>query len=231
MEKSTTISLETIQLPNNIVRADVYIKNAPVHFLGLAFELNIEGQTWGLQKYELGPVLKKPSELLVLATKRAEPKSRIVFGLSYKGKTLINKEKTTPDDGKMISFYLQIPATNRLKFTFSQNIISVYEKGRKDLQNVIWINKEIDLKPFTQQSLPKKDEIVLQKISRSEQKQIEKFISQPYKSQEANVLGQSFLPTEKDVETLTVGADRDLPLLSANTLQPEQSLNQVYFVL
>ena len=226
MDNPTTISLETIQLPNNIVRTDVYVKNAPAHFLGLAFELNIEGQIWGLQKYELGSVFKKPSELLVLATKRDEPKPRIVFGLSYKGKTLINKEKTTPDDGKMISFYLQTPTANPLKFTFSENVISVYEKGRKDLQSAIWTNKDVYLKPFAKQSLKQKEAIIAQKIPQSEKKPAEKAINQPDQSLKPSLLGESFLPMEKSVEPMTVAET-----YQANTFKPDQSLTHIYLVL
>lgn len=150
--KTPIVSLDVIQISSNLAKLDVAMKNIPDRFLGIAFDLNITGGAWSLQKYKSGPIFKKPSDILVLASKRDAPQSRLVFGLSYKRDAIKNKKNSKLDDGVLASFYLEVPMKGTLQFSFSENIISVYEKGRKNFAHVLWEDKSIEIKKFISRS-------------------------------------------------------------------------------
>lgn len=147
--KTPIVSLDVIQISSNLARLDVVMKNIPDQFLGIAFDLNIRGGTWNLQKYKLGPIFKKTSDILVLASKRDAPQPRLVFGLSYKRDAIKNKKNSViGSDGVLASFYLEAPEKGTLQFSFSENVMSVYEKGRKNIAYVLWEDKSIEIKKF-----------------------------------------------------------------------------------
>ena len=145
-QKTPIITLDMNQVSANLARLDVLIKNAPEKFLGIAFDLNVTGGVWRLQKYKPGSIFKKTSDILILASKRDQPHTRLVFGLSYKRDAVKTTKNSNLDDGVLTSFYLETSQKGTLQFAFSENVISVYERGRKDVINVVWEDKTFELK-------------------------------------------------------------------------------------
>ncbi len=126
------------------IRIDVYAHALPSKFLGAAFNLDLNAQNWDYQKYELAPLLGPDKNLLSLVAKKENPE-KIIFGVSLKrGSSL----KTF--DGKLVSFFVKLSESDfaafsqsqetPLRLNFRQGVLSVYEKGRKDLAEAGWEN-------------------------------------------------------------------------------------------
>lgn len=129
---SPTVLLQPTQLEPNLFRIDVLIQHLPEHFVGLGFDLMMDGSDWSFEKYELGEIFHQPENVLVLATQKDQP-ARLVFGLSLKGDSLDTPPKLF--DGTVVSFYLRAPEVN---FQLANQVLSVLDQGRKDVAEVTW---------------------------------------------------------------------------------------------
>ncbi len=142
-----TFYLEVVNV-NGQYRVDLIGENIPKKFLGIAFDLefkNTSGEfynAWNFVRFELGSDFKNQENILSLASFKQNP-ARLVFGLSFKQGTSIDFQ-----NGKLASFYVSnLMGTNLdqdLLLHFERTVMSIFDKGRKDVAGVKWKDSQID---------------------------------------------------------------------------------------
>ncbi len=140
---------------NKLFKVDVLVQNMPKNFLGISFDLLISGKNFQINKYEAGDIFENPKNVLVLAAKKTSNdilSDRLVFGLSLNSDGIAAHYDL--EDGIIATFYLDVPSiiNNQLKLNFANPVLSVYENGRKDLQNVVWKNDTVNFENSTSSS-------------------------------------------------------------------------------
>lgn len=115
---------------------DLYVKDMPADFLGLAVDLKFtnSGQAWKFLEMSWGEVLKPlPQAKLPLQIVRALPEeNKIVMGLTFKA-----TEIPVLKDGVLVSFIFDgdLPLLAKLE----NKVISVYQQGKRvDLPRISW---------------------------------------------------------------------------------------------
>lgn len=135
------VRLQVYRVQPALLRVDLFADNLPRHFLGVGFDLVIQGASWSMQKHQLGDDLQSFTQLLEMASERSDP-HRIVFGLSVK-----NGPQGLPDlpaaysqKNLLASFFLRI-GTDKIQtvtFAFDHTVMSVFDGRRQDLEHVDW---------------------------------------------------------------------------------------------
>ncbi len=133
---------------NGQYRVDLIGENLPKKFLGMAFDLELKNSSgefynaWNFVRFELGSDFKNPENILSLASFKQNP-AHLVFGLSFKQGTSIDFQ-----NGKLASFYLSnLMGTNLdqdLLLHFERTVMSIFDKGRKDVAGVKWKDSKIN---------------------------------------------------------------------------------------
>jgi hypothetical protein len=118
---------------------DLVGENLPANFLGMAADLKVltaggEGmRNFSLEKVELGSAFSQPEQLQPILLYKADgEEAKIVLGISLKANNLSEVK-----DGVLASFSLKESAVH---LDFDRPVLSVFEEGRKDLNDVLWIN-------------------------------------------------------------------------------------------
>jgi hypothetical protein len=140
-------------------KIEIIGENLPSNFLGMATDLKVltlgDGavENFSLEKAELGDAFKAQPEQFqpIFLYKSDQNVGKIVVGLSMKANTLAEVK-----DGVLASFYLK----GDLNLAFEKPILSIYDQGRQDLQDVNWSNQNSNI-PENQQNglLDKKVEV------------------------------------------------------------------------
>lgn len=120
-------------------KIDLIGENLPGNFLGIAADLKVltaggEGmRNFSLEKVELGSAFNQPEQFQPILLYKADgEEAKIVMGISLKANNLIEVK-----DGVLASFYLKEVEAS---LDFDRPVLSVFEEGRKDLNDVLWIN-------------------------------------------------------------------------------------------
>lgn len=128
---SSQITLQSELLQSGAVRIDVSGSNLPEDFLGMAFDLVLDG-TWTFERSELCGSFKERGGIVHLATAMPE-QERVVFGLVVTDRTGLHIK-----DGCIGSFYFRMDPGEGHKIFFERPTLSVDSNGRSDLGDVRW---------------------------------------------------------------------------------------------
>lgn len=172
---SPQIALQSELLQSGIVRIDVSGAGLPQDFLGIAFDLVVEG-TWTFERSELCGSFRDLKGVVHLASEMPQ-QQRVVFGLVVTDRTSLEIK-----DGCIGSFYFRMEPAEEHKIFFERSTLSVDSNGRRDLGDVRWQQDFVVLPGMTtQQSFPSREQV------RREPESLQTQILQPY---------GSFLPGE-----------------------------------
>lgn len=128
---SPYITLQSEHLGVDTVRIDVSGRDLPEDFLGMAFDLTVDG-TWALDRSEPCGGFKNNDTIVQLVS--AQPQQeKVVFGMVLTAQTDIK-----PQDGCITSFYFRMDPALERKVFFDHATLSVNRNGRRDLVDVRW---------------------------------------------------------------------------------------------
>ncbi len=114
---------------------DLLIKNVPENFLGLAADINFEGDLAAadFRGMEWGEVFQslsdkdKPIELIKVLPEQ----QKVVLGITFKATGLPRLQ-----DGKMATLVFEKDGI--IPKSFENRVLSVFENGRRDLSDTVW---------------------------------------------------------------------------------------------
>ena len=130
---------------NDEVRVDVMVSNLPPHFLGAAFDLVADFESWGFVRAELGELFNVPDHTFILTTRRDQP-ARLVFGMSLERNFVL---AAVPDgENRLVSFYIKTSSQGWPKFSFNHGVLSVFDGQRRDIADVQWQGGQFTLLRF-----------------------------------------------------------------------------------
>lgn len=141
----TTVSTHLEAALSAPLQVSVQLTEAPENLFGVSFHLRGDGVPWRLENYQLGTVFDQAEPLMLVSEKNGA----LVAGLS-----LTRGNDAEIHDGKLITFYVQPLEDGELTFNFDYPVLSVYENGRKDVQDVQWLGGAISVDVEQEGSIP-----------------------------------------------------------------------------
>lgn len=160
--KNPEIYPNLIHLSNDHYRLDIQMENIPPRFLGTAFHIHIKGSNWVYEGYKLGSLFDKPNTI-ALATQKDLPEKTLIFGVTLKKGSVVKDLK-----GTLVSFNLKFSQAPKIEITFNNNLVSILEKDRKNIDSVSWHNKTFDLSALKNSEIITKENNISKKIKSKE---------------------------------------------------------------
>lgn len=127
------------------VEVQVNIQDAPADFFGTSFHLNFGGATIVGWDYELGSLFGEEKPFVLVA----EKDNALVTGLAFQ-----RGNHAVLEDGNLITFYVQVEGGEEVTLSFDYPVMSRFENGRKDVENVEWIGSQLGFEPEAVQEEP-----------------------------------------------------------------------------
>ncbi|MEZ4087329.1 MAG: hypothetical protein R3B71_03260 [Candidatus Gracilibacteria bacterium] len=120
----------------DLLEVQVNIQDAPADFLGTSFHLNFHESKISRWDYKLGSVFgdEKPFVLV------AEKDNALVTGMAFQ-----SGNRNAIQDGNLITFSVQLEDGEDATLSFDYPVLSRYENGRQDVENVEWVGGTMDL--------------------------------------------------------------------------------------
>ncbi len=145
----TEIIMQKNRLPDGRVKLDLIGKNLPRNFLGLAADINLK-KPFEEDSYDqmvLAPILKDLADQnsLIDLAKALPKEGKIVLGLTLKSDHLVSLP-----DGLLLSFIFDDQSIEISEI--SNQVISVYEQGRKDIEANWSVNNQVEQQTINDQT-------------------------------------------------------------------------------
>ncbi len=115
---------------DGLIKINVRAENVPNNLFGVSFYLRIEGGEWKLKGFESGNVFEGADPMVLVKEKDGD---FVVAGMSLR---LMDEVRTT--DGLILSFFIEPEVNGDFNMVFENGVASVFDGGRKDLDNVVW---------------------------------------------------------------------------------------------
>ena len=119
-----------VRSDDGLIKIDVRAENVPKDLFGVSFYLRIEGGGWKLKRFESGNVFEGADPMVLVKEKDGD---FIVAGMSLR---LMDEVRVT--DGVLLSFFVEPKENGNYVTSFENGVASVFDGGRKDLDNVVW---------------------------------------------------------------------------------------------
>lgn len=117
-------------MESGVVALNVHISDVPENLFGAAFHVVTSGVEWELLSYQQGSVFDTPDPFLLVT----EKEGALITGISLR-----RAESATIHDGKLITFFIQPSEEGDIFFDFDYPVLSMYNNGRKDVEDVQWL--------------------------------------------------------------------------------------------
>lgn len=114
---------------DGLIKINVKAENVPKDLFGVSFYLRIDGEGWDLKGFESGNVFVGVDPMVLVR----EKDGYIVAGMSLRLNDVAGL-----NDGVLLSFFVEPKANGDYVMSFENGVASVFEGGRKDLDNVAW---------------------------------------------------------------------------------------------
>ena len=131
------VRVDSVQMDFGQVRIDVILEDIPVDLFGVSFHFVMDGVDVTLENYVLGEVFGG-EDPIVLVKEKNEDENKIIFGVSLK-----RDENISAQSGKLVSFYIQPKRNGGLRVNFENEVMSIIDNGRVDLEGVEWNGSSI----------------------------------------------------------------------------------------
>lgn len=123
-----TFSVGSEVAQNGLFKITVNAQYVPANLFGVSFHLKVSGDSWSYKTVETGDVFA--ADPMVLAQQSGDV---LVVGVSLRRGDVLQAR-----DGELVSFY--VGGQSEIgQISFENSVASVFENGRKDLENVIWL--------------------------------------------------------------------------------------------
>ncbi|GEM_PF-3983783 len=129
MKTLPQFSFKLENIADDLYRLDVVCEHLPKNFLGTAFDI-VMNKDFKYENFQPGTVFESPKNTIALAVQKDQ---HIIFGISLKRGFAVKNSK-----GVVASFHVHLPAQGKLELGFTNGILSIFDRQRKDLASIVW---------------------------------------------------------------------------------------------
>ncbi|MBD3327675.1 hypothetical protein GF340_00030 [Candidatus Peregrinibacteria bacterium] len=145
----TNIKTKAIQNEDGLIELSVLGENLPDNLLGVSYYLTFDDPNIKLLNYEKGEIFGNENPFILLKQVSGPDGSvKIVTGISMPVESV-----SKLGDGEVVTYVLVPGERDQVNVGFEKGVLSVYDDGREDVENVVFNGNVVKVKALDQEQI------------------------------------------------------------------------------